>query len=169
LTGAIVRLATRYGRASVPIGVTQTIGMPGLEDNGARRSQSFAIVGQTKSNDFREDRCARAFHDDFTNSTVAERARSTKCVSESLRGYRLWQGFRCHDDPNSRSRERCSAQPSGTRPIETDTGVTLGPSETEPQIVERLRTSAIVAPLPLTPTLRRSIRDAGCARQLVCF
>jgi hypothetical protein len=43
-------------------------------------------------------------------------------------------------------------QPSGTRPIETDTGVTLGPSETEPQIVERLRTSAIVIPISLTPT-----------------
>src|SRR5262249_10052514 len=125
--------------ASVPIGVAQTIGMPGLQDDGTRRAQSFAMVGQAKSNDVRQNRCARAFHDDFAHSAVAERTRSTKCVSEILGGCRLWQGLQCHDDPNSQSRERSSTQPSGARPIETGTGVTLGPSETEPQIFERLR------------------------------
>jgi hypothetical protein len=59
--------------AGVPIGVTQTVGSAGLEHDRTRCAHGVTIVDRTKTRDFRQDRCVRAFDNDIANANVDRR------------------------------------------------------------------------------------------------
>src|SRR5674476_58835 len=82
--------------ASVPIGVTQTVGTAGLEDDRTRCAWSFTIVDRTKTSDFRQYRRVRAFRNDIANSNIGQRTKFAKYPGEVLRACGLGQRLLCH-------------------------------------------------------------------------
>ena len=107
-------LAARVPRAAGSVGV------PGLEDDGARSAGSSGLVRQAQPENAREHRGAFALHHDIADTTISERAGTAQRVGEMLGAGRSRQGFRRHGGPSGQSTRttsgagRLSANPAGT-------------------------------------------------------
>ena len=71
-------LAARVPRAAGSVGV------PGLEDDGARSAGSSGLVRQAQPENAREHRGACALHHDIADTTISERAGTAERVGEML-------------------------------------------------------------------------------------